>query len=384
MSDRSSLIVVYFAARKAELLRDCVLPLALSAAKEPGIEHCYVERHWRFGPHLKICLKSSAPSILERVLVESAARVRDHLGQKPSTETLDEGDYLRLSESLGRRELVPPPYGPLYADNTCFTADHLPRVELIGGPEAVDFYERYQMMALGPVLKFIESCSGANENSRLNYALALLVILAASYPRGGLFSGQLSLRSHLEEFLLENDASGKLRSGFAQRYERAKDRIISTVRALKEQTEGGRYTGDDPLLKTWAGLYEQGWPQALELARRRVIDEEPAARLRAAAGAFDPATAARWAFDDTREYSPFHQELRSFNWLEERVDVFEFSAYRWLLNLQYILMPLLDISPIERLYLTYVITEASESVYGRTWQQHFAEVRARFRRDEPK
>ncbi|MFL5350626.1 MAG: lantibiotic dehydratase C-terminal domain-containing protein [Hyalangium sp.] len=377
MTDRFAVHVVYYQDRKAALLRECVLPAAIELSERPGVQRLYVERHWLHGPQVRICVHAESPSVREQVERDFVPRIRAWLEQHPSTTALDEGRYLALSQTLGTRELVPPPYGPLWKDNTVFAGDHAARADLLGNPRVVEATETFYGRALRPVLAFLEA-AGDNDSARLSYGMHLLTLMAASYPKGGLFPGHLSLRSHLEDYLFDHDRQGKLRAAFSEKYGRVRPAVLETLRKLAADTSQGRYTGEDPLLQQWSRLFEWGMTEGLELSRARQIVEDPTALMQAAAARVNEEARKKWEFGDQRDYSEFHTVLRGFNFLEERVDVVEFSAYRWLLNLLYTVLTLLDISPVERWYLNYVISESIEALFGRTWKEHFEKLRKRY------
>jgi hypothetical protein len=228
-----------------------------------------------------------------------------------------------------------------------------------------------------PVSMLLEATRGAT-SKRLNLLLAILVILAASYPNGGLLRGSLSYRSHLEEWFTFADPSGRLRHTFRERFDRIRSAATESVRNLLEEVGELGYVGPDPVLQAWSRHISGGWQQGLELARSGQISEDPAGQFQAAADVIGGDAARRWRGD--RKYGAFHTELRSFDFLDERIDVVNFSTYRWLVNLVYATLPLMDVSPTERYFLGYAVAECTEAITGVTWRQHFASLQEQYRR----
>jgi hypothetical protein len=378
--------VVYYANRKTELLRDCLLPLAQEIARSPAVEVCTVERQWRFGPHVRICVRASDAAAEAAVSDLALPRIRAWLAAHPSTEVLDETAYARLSEHLGTVELVPPPYLPLRPDNTCFIDEHRPREDLIGPPAAVDFYERTQARALEPVRRLLEAARD-NDARRLEYVLRVLVVLAATYP-AGIFSGQLSYRSHIEEFLFDSDPDGTIRRLLSARFAEKKAPVVERVKAVLaelvdlssittrripyelERLGQKVYRGRDPVLRAWSDLFEQAWTDALPLADGGALTETPGARHVKVAEQVNGQAVAKWTVNDDRQWSPFHTQLRQLNGSDEWVRLLEFSSYRWLVNVVYTVLPLADITPRDRYHLQWLVIHAIEAIEGRTWQEH--------------
>ena len=377
MTDRFAVHTVYYQDRKAALLRECVVPLAIQLSEHPGVKRVYVERHWLHGPHVRICVRAETPEVRQEVERTVLPALRAWLAQHPSTTALDEQRYLTLSQTLGTRELVPPPYEPLWKDNTVFIGEHTAREDLLGNAHVVEATETFYSQALRPVLAFLQAV-GDNDGARLSHGMHLLTMMAASYPRGGLFPGHLSLRSHLEDYLFDHDQQGKLRAAFAQRYERVRPAVLEALGKLSADLTQGRYTGSEPLLQQWGAFFERGMADALTLARAKHIVEDPTSLMQASAARVSTEAQKKWEFGDQRDYSEFHTVLRGFNFLEERVDVVEFSAYRSQLNLLYSVLTLLDISPLERWYINYVIAESIQVLFGRTWKEHFQLLRKRY------
>lgn len=369
---RFAVSVVRYENDKIPLVRDCMLPLALALAKEPGVERCYLERHWLFGPRIRLCLRASAETVREHVRTHVIPALEAYVARYPSQAKLDEQAYLRMSETLGTRELVKPPYGPLSPDNTCAMEEHEPRADLLGGTEAVDYYEDYLTRAMGPLGAHLEAARG-NSNARLDYAIRIMIMLAASY-HGGVVAGTLSYRSHLEDFLHDNDKDGRIRARFAANYAKVQGSVVAAARAILADMKDGLYTGSDPVLREWGALFAYGRTRGVELADARVITEDPGPLFRPVAAEIGNEALKRWTDYEGRTWSDFHGTMLRGSTLPYRVNVEIFSAYRWMVNLYYMLLKLIDVVPMERYLLNYLISEAIEEVTGTSWKEHLAKV----------
>lgn len=369
---RFAISVVRYDDDKTTLIRECMLPIALRLAGEDGVERCYLERHWLFGPRVRLCLRVSDASVRDRVAGQVVPELEAYVARHPSRAALDEQDYLRMSETLGTRELVKPPYGPISPDNACLVEEHQPRADLLGADQAVDYYEEYLTRAMGPLCAHAEAAH-RDGNARLDYAVRILTMLAASY-HGGVVGGMLSYRSHLEDFLHHNDKQGRIRERFAAHYAKVRTSVVAAVRATLDDMKDGVYTGSEPVLRPWGELFAYGRTRGLELANARVITEDPGPLFRPVAAELGEEALKPWTDYEGRTWSEFHDTLLRGSTLPHRVNVEIFSAYRWMVNFQYTLFKLIDITPMERYFLNHLLSEATEEVTGTTWKEHLVRV----------
>jgi hypothetical protein len=373
VSERFDAVVVYYAEPKLELLRDVLLPEILDWARDDAVEAAYLQRHWRRGPHVRLCVRAADAQAARLRARDGLAVVAAHLAARPSGAPLDPVAYLERSRDLAELELRPDPLEPLWPDNRVFLEPAEDDTARFGGDEAFAFREDFLARAMAPVRQLLDA---ARERPALvpTYVLHIFVVLAASYP-SGIGYGYLSFRSHLEDFLDDRDGEGAMRAAFAQRFEPARDAVRRQVEALLDELgDDGRGPLADPVLATWQELFGWAWERARELAGRGVLTEDPAPLLSPIAHVLGGRAARRWTFDDARGKSDFHERLGDLDFLPERVNVQRFAAYRWLVNLTYALLPLLGMSPAERYYLSHVLSETVEEMTGRGWQERIGEI----------
>jgi hypothetical protein len=368
---RQALSVVRYEADKTPLVRDCLLPIALELARSPGVERCYLERHWLRGPRVRLIVRGDVT-----VLAAARARVAAWVAANPSRGELDPDKYLELSRTLGTKELVAPPYGPLDPDDAVVVEAHAPRVDLLGGEEAADYYEEYLTRAMVPLAGHLEAAR-RDPRLRIDYLVRTLGLLAASY-HGGVVAGALSYRSHLDGFLHDSDRDGRILQRFEREAARHQPAVTAAVRAVLADVKKGLYHGDDPVLRGWGELFRFGRERGLELARRRVITEDPGPLFRPVAERISAEALRPWLDYEGRSWSDFHQTLLDGAKLEENVHADVFSAYRWMVNFQYALLKLLEVPPMERYYLNHLLCAAIEEITGVSWRQHLASVASAF------
>ena len=365
---RRAIHAVYYDDRKTDLVRDCLLPEAKRLAASDGVQNVYLQRHWVHGPHVQLRIRAGAVWYADEGFRDSCALIESYMHSHPSSTVLDPEDYLARSRSLGRLELVPPPYEPLWPDNTVTLGDYDSRHATLGGEAAVCFKEDMLGRALAP-LSVTLSAIHRNESSRLEHVLRILALAACTYPDGGLVRGQLSYRSHVEDFLFDHDDDGELRRAFQSRSNAVADAVDGIIEQLVNEVAHDRYAGSDQVLQAWWPFIRRGWRRGIELVEKDVI-KNYSDQLANVAASFGKRTRDKWVSPSDRPYGPFHAKLRKLrnSPFPPSFASTSFPAYRWIVNLLYSCLPLLDVSPIERYCLAFIISEAAERRYGVTWE----------------
>ncbi|MVN86629.1 hypothetical protein GO986_07605 [Deinococcus sp. HMF7620] len=357
----AALYLTHYQNDKRPLLRDLVLPLVLEIQARPGIERAYAERHWKFGPHVRLIVQGE-DGAMQAALDAAKVQAEAYLAAHPSAAVLDEAAYLARSEKLGTLELEPGPYGPLRPDNSVVVGAAPDRQGVLGSPEAEDFRAQYFAALTPAVLRTLQADTG-NTAERLIRLARIFVLYASTYPFG-VYSGHISYRSHLEEFLFRQGGGEKLRAAFAQKYAPIRQEVL---RAVDGVSSGGR----DEVLSLWETQFRRMWPIGRQLADAGLLAADPTATMQRAAAGINPEAQARWAFGPDYQFSEFHQELRKFNISETWYHVEMFSTYRTLMNFMYSVLPLMDISPTERYFVNYMVSEAMQELHGQDWQGFF-------------
>ncbi|MEO7285979.1 MAG: lantibiotic dehydratase C-terminal domain-containing protein [Jatrophihabitantaceae bacterium] len=364
------LVVSYHDDDKAALLADCLLPIAGRLQQRTGGELAFLERHWLRGPHLRLTLPAAGPGLDRAGLL---AEINDYLQAKPSTKPVDDEQYGQLSQALGRAELVRPPYVPIRPDNTVSIEPYpvSATAELIGAI-GFELKQGFLSSAVTP-LRFAMDLIGSGAH-RLIPAFSVLVAHAARWPVGGLATGQLSYRSHLEDYLAQHDPDGRIRDVLADRFRRVEPVLRPLLQAQVADTRTGRYHGSDGYLAAWSTAFDRAWPPVLAAAGAGQLGEDLGPGYLDTARGFDPTTERQWRFGADRPSSEFHHELAKLNYLPERMHVVEFAAYRFMTNQVTRWLPLLGISPLERYLASYAVSELVESEFGVSWRDQLATI----------
>ncbi|HLU45115.1 MAG TPA: hypothetical protein VKZ67_08880, partial [Natronosporangium sp.] len=297
---------------------------------------------------------------------EVADRLRDYLAAHPSRAGLTEAQLLAQAEAAGKAELVPPPYTPIYPDNTIRVepVDVSDLVELLGSTEAVTC--RHTLLAAGvPTVSTSVAWlaqRGDSAAARVELTVTALTAHATTYPLG-FGPGQQSYVSHLEDFLLYSDQDGRLRRGFETHWARHGEAVTALVSRIVKGNN------PSPVAAAWRNWSADVWSTTDQVYQRGGLPTAPGeSYTRRARQVGDPATARRWDPELRTEYSEFH---RMFNQIDySRIGrQREFTVYRFTTNVLYLLLSLCDVQPIERYLAAYLVGRAAERVTGLTWQQ---------------
>jgi hypothetical protein len=355
--------VVYYDDRKAGLVADCLAPVATEAAARTG-GVVFLERHWRFGPHVRVCA-TGGEDAAGWFREAARPRIEDYLRRVPSRAPLDRTAYLRRSAELGTAELVRPPYGPIWPDNTVVLTPYQRRTDLHGEAGA-EVKERFLAACVEPVAALLAATRDAPA-ARLAHVLRLFALVATAYD-GDPGAGALSYRSHVEDFLWHADPAGTVRAAFDARYAAVRDQVVADVRAVLADSDRARYAGADPVLRAWSGVLCGVGPSIGALVARNEIDEDPSSRYYDVAREVSDDARKRWDFARRRSFGDFHTTLRTLDF-RPRQNVPAFAAYRWLVNLWYLVLPLLDVSPVERCFVGHAVASALDEISGVTWRE---------------
>ncbi|MFD7630230.1 hypothetical protein ACFV7Q_30130 [Streptomyces sp. NPDC059851] len=365
-SGARDVVAYYHHPVKAPLLRGVMLPLAESSVEDGLATH--IERHWLYGPHLRLRLQGPAAQV-GAAAESAAARVDDWLRAHPSEGDLTDAELLERAAEAGRSELVPPPYGPIVPDNTVRTGavDRSPLIGLLGedGADLRDDLLRAGLGALRAGADFLGE-HGDTARARLRLAVTALAAHACAHP-GGLAGGHFSYVSHLEDFLVHDDPQGRIRSSFLRHGERAG----ATVTALVGRIADGGAQGWE---RAWADFSAGAW----RLAQSRYdagadLHGVPLEYRARAAATGDEAVHARWNQDIRTRYSEFHRLLRRSDPQGAMWSRPDYLVYRACTNALYRLLAICDVRPLERYLAAHLVIGTVPGLTGCDWR---AEIEA--------
>ncbi|MFD4535871.1 hypothetical protein ACFWNL_38965 [Kitasatospora sp. NPDC058397] len=363
-------VLYYYQPTKARALREAVLPLARQAAGDGLGVH--VERHWRFGPHLRLRLSGPAARVAAAA-ERSAAALRAWTAAHPSVADRTDAQVLAEAAVAGRVELVAPPYGPLVPDNTVrvepVEAGAATSLDALLGPDAAalrDELLRLGLPAVGSACDFL-GAHGDTPQARVQLVAAALAAHAAAHP-DGLIGGHYSFLSHLEDFLVHEDPDGRLRDAFERHWEGSGRAVTALVGRI---VDGGAKGWE----RDWARWSATAWRRAEELlaAGADLGGDRSEYRDRAAALG-DRATAERWNPELRTVYSEFHQLLHRSDPAGTMWSRPDYLIYRACTNGLYRLLAICDVRPVERYLAAHLVVRSVPELTGHQWRDRVDEV----------
>ncbi|MFF2950568.1 lantibiotic dehydratase C-terminal domain-containing protein [Kitasatospora sp. NPDC057965] len=366
-------ILYYYRPTKAPALREAVLPLARRAT-ERGLR-AHVERHWRFGPHLRLRLEGPAERVAA-VAQESSEALRAWVAAHPSVDNRTEERLLAEAAVAGRAELIAPPYGPLVPDNTVRVAPVEPAAQaglraLLGDEPAAlrDELMRAGLPSVTSACRFLGE-HGDTAQARVRLVVTALAAHASTHP-DGLAGGHYSFLSHLEDFLVHEDPDGRLRAAFDRHGERGGPAVTELVRRV---TAGDIRSWE----RDWAHWSATAWQRAERLLAAGADLSGHREEYRARALALgDPAVAERWDFGLRTRYSEFHRMVARSDPDGTLFNRTDYLIYRTTTNALYRLFAICDVRPLERYLAAHLVVRTVPELTGHRWQDHIGAVIAR-------
>jgi hypothetical protein len=318
-----------------------------------------VRRGWLHGTHVEVIAHSDDGRPVPWTYVLALLR-------SPGEETTPahtEEAYLARARELGRLEQKPGPYLPFQPHGT---------FEWLGNSDLAAWPGHAQVLRERALTRMIDSMAVSLEpderaplgDSASPAMVAEIMLATADAHPVRIPYGTFSFRSHAEAFLNWSQAVCDPRPEFERRL--AGDRPV--LRALVERMLDG---GDTRSSASWRrtasycmGLFDSAvlagslTPETLDM-----INQRPGGALPAAMG--PPG-----APDAKPSKSEFHAIVDSAGVNDQPPGWF--TSYRLLLNLLYMQLPLLGVSPRQRYYLCWAIAETVDEVTGESWRDRLA------------
>lgn len=313
----------------------------------------HVRRGWLHGSHAVVTVRPPAgrPASRSRDLAPLAEAMRDAVAGDTGTAP-DEAKYLADAEELGRWENVPGPYLPLHPPGHVEVGEDQPPE---GWPAGL-VLARDLMLArmLRPTL----SAAAAAQEQFPAYAMRVLSIAAGTHP-GGTELGTLPYRSHSEAMLSWKAGTANPREAFRNRF--AGDR--SGFEAALADPYASAPPEHVASLREWAAAVEHCWGVATALVLSGQVDRttlNEAGRLRDAPS----------QLHETKT-SAFHEQMHT-DGFDGRLPNWH-MAHRLVVNVLYQALSCLGLTAVQRYYLCYGLSEATDHSLGLSWSQRLSE-----------
>ncbi len=340
-------------------LAESVLPAVRYLRHTERIGVVNLRRGWLHGTHLEMIARSDdgRPVPWPHVLALLSPVEED--GASAQTEEA----YLARARELGRLEQIPEPYLPIQPHGTF---EWIANSDLRPWPGPVQaLKERALTRLLDSIAVTLEPGEQAplGDSARLDAVAEIMLATADAHPLRIPY-GTFSFRSHAEAFLNWTRAVYDPRPEFERRL--AADRPV--LRALVERMLAGDDTVSSAAWRRTAsycmGLFDSAvLSGSLTAETLDEINGRPG-------GALPENMGPPGAPDAKPNKSEFHAMV-------DRAGVNDrppgwFTSYRLLLNLLYLQLPLLGVSPKQRYYVCWAIAETVDEVTGESWRDRLA------------
>jgi hypothetical protein len=341
--DWQSIYVYYYDADKDALILEGVRPLFHHLAGRVGAAS--FTRHWRQGPHLRLSLRTEGATFDEVVRPAAEEIVGEFLARRPSTLLLDPESELPAHQRLAQLENERGPLRPWHPDNSIQIIAFDRREETLGNRVTADLVADFHADTTELAFRMIDEVRGAGRRA---LAFSLMIATAHALSRSELTRAFVSFRSHAESFLHVFPEAQGLRPIWDEHYGKHAGGLVQRVASVTAALDRG-----DP-----AAPFIGDWIAAL-----RPYQEWGAELIRT--GAMALPSADRVARDsDMSRVSPFHRRLYTNpRWERTRTSA-DFQLYRLMLNLTYLYLTRLGITPVQRFLLCHLAANAVEERYG--------------------
>ncbi len=369
--------IAYFSQDKTPLLLGPVKQLVTRLREQFSLP-VFVTSHWKFGPHLDLTLKCDQGMFDDAVWPAASDVLERWLAEHPSDVVLNPAEYERLSYQLAMSELEPPPYLPLLENNSVTRADYQ-RSKAIN----VDaFHDTREMFLVGsmPVIFQLLALRQQSSDQFFTTLILMMAAVAARFGKKGIARGYVSFRSHAEFFFENFDKTGQMRQRFElldQKFaqeldanlEAAADGLADKL-AVSPAVKAIMTDWEQVVAKTYAANQEvvtTHYDQIIQAEEARSTTEQNFGELAEQISEALPDDVQKPGRDfNTGKVVKKAMEHQAGRNLFRSV---HFISYRTTVNYFYVLLPVLDISPVQKFSLCHLLANAVERVYQVNWQR---------------
>jgi hypothetical protein len=344
--DWYSIHVYYHDQDKNALILDGVRPLF--RALHGQVDAVYYTRHWRYGPHLRLNIRTTASTFADVVRPAAGEIIGGFLARHPSTACLDPRHELPVHRRLAELEQEEGELLPWHPDNSIVTAAYDPRSAVVGGAETAALVADFQAAATELAFKLTEELNDPRQ--RLARCFDLMIATAHATSKRGITDAFISFRSHAEGFLCGFPESTGLRPAWDRHYGEHRKSLMRRVTTVVAAVQDG--APEVPSVQEWIAVLGPSRQRARRLASAGTLSL-PIGPAGDFADEFDLAA-----------LSPFHRVLLANPSWDQTQRSMGFLEYRLMVNLTYLMMSRLGITPVERFLLGHLAANAVEDAYG--------------------
>jgi len=312
------------------LILDAVRPVLA------GAPDAFFVRHWSGGPHLRLCFPGPEPAFAG-VGPAAVRSLRTWLLDHPSRARLDPARLRHDQHLLAAHEAMAEPLPPAASDNSAELAPYDRRLAELGGVEAAAVVEEFYAGTNPAVYAGLEAIRSGGSRT----ATALDLMWAVVHAHGaGVVHPFVSLRTHAEVFLAAAHDPVGCRDLFTGQFAARRRALVERLDGL---VGGAAWPADVAIV---LDRLTAARPRVAELigdGRVNLWDTTPPPRLR---------------------QTGFLDQLEGGQVLAMLGASPEFAIWRVTINLLYLHLTRLGISPFQRALLAYLAAATLEECLG--------------------
>ncbi|MBF7073484.1 lantibiotic dehydratase [Glaciecola sp. MH2013] len=362
--------VAYFDQDKTRLMLEPITEAIEYAKSHAHVEKVMMQPHWKFGPHVDVMIYTDDDSFNQTIYPHLQMQLINWLTHNPSTTALDPQEYEVLSRKIGMFELERGPFLPLLENNSVSVVDYAPSENSL-----LDAFSKSKEQVLSDSTDLLLELLKVKQSDPDAFFMALLGMLAItghSCLIKGLARGYMSLRSHADYFFSAHDRKGQLKANFDQLDERKAKAIDELVKKLCDEDF------DQVALPKELQTILQKWHQiTTSMTERHVgIVEQNHAQLSAQTSHLEKAESlkdtlpedfvATFSNKSITELGEFFINSEEGQKAQKSK---EFMVYRTNVNFFYLLLPILEVSPIQKFCLCHLIANSAERIFNLDWRE---------------
>ncbi|MCR8846324.1 hypothetical protein NQ117_21805 [Paenibacillus sp. SC116] len=272
-----SMQVYYYEDDKHALLLDGIRPVLQQMKANGSFVRAYVQRHWRFGPHIAIHVEFEQEEAAETCFQHIKDRLKVYLSKYPSQRKLDESSYLQLCEQWENECPGAGPLVPLQPDNQVAIYEHSCFSGLWKHPLLSELLRSFYAYTYELVHLEIER-TRSNRQARYVQLVRMMASVSMLFPSHGLHTGYSIYKDiavNYVEFMKRSEQKQFIQKQFQEvdgQWGAVFDQAIQEV--VQHSSEIGLYVGQDELLRRWSAALKELSNAVMKLTEEGLLQAE--------------------------------------------------------------------------------------------------------------
>lgn len=368
--------VAYFDNDKSAVLLGPIKQ-AVEQIKQEFSAPVIITSHWKFGPHIDVLVNCDTELFEQQIFPKYSDTISAWLVDNPSTAELNPEEYEKISYQLAMSELEPPPYLPLLENNKV-TVGEYSQSQAINIAAFHDTKESFLVNSTSLLFALL-ALKKADSNVFFVTLAFMMAAAAEQFRPQGMQRGYISFRSHAEYFFENFDKSNQIRAKFDaldKNYAPFVDGNIQLI-AKRQLAQTKLHPAQQTILNAWFQVLDTTFEQNLQVVNDNyeaiISEDSEVSSTEQNFGALAEEISSNVPDEIQkldRDYNTGKVVNSAMNHEEGR-ELFrspEFIAYRTTVNYFYLLLPVLDISPIQKFSLCHIVANSVERVFNIAWE----------------